>query len=81
MTRWKVIAFSLLVGTLIALVAYAWLLVVYTVPVLEITAFMAVAIAASIPVWVCWTIVTTPHPSHLPSKENTNYVKLKQEKE
>jgi len=55
----------LLVGGVIGLVLYAWLLYAYAIVVLQITAFIAVAFALLIIAWIGWTMATTPPPTPL----------------
>ena len=80
MTKYQAIAFSILIASIIGLIAYAWLLIAYTIPVLQLTAFIAAVALASIPIWISWTILTTPKPSRLPIWEGANAAKLEQEK-
>jgi len=58
-------------GTLILLVSivvfvlYAWLLYIYPLVILQITAFLAVAAVLVISGWIGWTMATTPPPAPL----------------
>jgi predicted DNA-binding transcriptional regulator len=47
------------------LVAYTWLLYSFAVVVLQITAFIAVALVLVIMGWIGWTMATTPPPAPL----------------
>ena len=68
----------ILVASIVGLVVYAWLLFTYAILVLQITAFVAVALVLIIAAWIGWTMATTPPPAPLepeapttPSTEGT----------
>jgi len=44
------------------IIIYAWLLLTWAIPVLQITAFVGVAAILAIVAWIGWTMVTTPPP-------------------
>jgi predicted DNA-binding transcriptional regulator len=54
---------TLLAGSVLGVVIYAWLLYTYAVWVLQITAFVAVAAVLVILAWIGWTMATTPPPA------------------
>lgn len=62
MNKDQTIGSAMLIVSLICVVAYAWLLYGYTIIVLQITAFIAVAGVLMIIAWVGWTMATTPPP-------------------
>jgi predicted DNA-binding transcriptional regulator len=55
----------ILLVSLVGLVVYAGLLYVYPLVVLQITAFVAVAVMLVILGWIGWTMATTPPPAPL----------------
>jgi predicted DNA-binding transcriptional regulator len=55
----------LLVASIAGIVVYAWLLFAYSIVVLQITAFVAVAAILVIAGWIGWTMMTTPPPAPL----------------
>ena len=55
----------ILAGSIVGIVVYGWLLLSYSVLVLQVTAFLAVAAMLGISAWVGWTIATTPPPAPL----------------
>jgi hypothetical protein len=55
----------ILLVSLVGLVAYAGLLYVYPLVVLQVTAFVAVALVLVILGWLGWTMATTPPPAPL----------------
>jgi len=55
----------ILVGSLVGLAVYAWLLYAYAMVVLQLTAFIAVAAVLVILAWIGWTMATTPPPAPL----------------
>ena len=68
----------ILVASIIGVIVYAWLLFTYAIVVLQITAFIAVALVLVILAWIGWTMATTPPPAPLepeppttPSTEGT----------
>ena len=69
---------AILVASIIGVIVYAWLLFTYAIVVLQITAFIAVALVLVILAWIGWTMATTPPPAPLeleppttPSTEGT----------
>jgi predicted DNA-binding transcriptional regulator len=55
----------ILVVSIIGVIVYAWLLFAYAILVLQITAFIAVALVLIIAAWIGWTMATTPPPAPL----------------
>ena len=55
----------ILVGSVVGIVLYAWLIYAFTILVLQITAFVAVAGILGIAAWIGWTMATTPPPAPL----------------
>ena len=55
----------ILIGSIVGLVIYAWLIYAYPIVVLQITAFLAVAAILVILAWIGWTMATTPPPAPL----------------
>ena len=53
----------LLVASIAGIVVYAWLLFAYAIVILQITAFVAVAVILVIAGWIGWTMGTTPPPA------------------
>ena len=63
MNKDQAIGAVILIGSVIGVVAYTWLLYVYAIIVLQITAFIAVAAVLVILAWIGWTMATTPPPA------------------
>jgi len=64
-----------LVGSVAGIVLYAWLIYTFTILVLQITAFVAVAGVLGIAAWIGWTMATTPPPAPLepePTSQTTS---------
>jgi predicted DNA-binding transcriptional regulator len=55
----------ILVGSVVGIVLYAWLIYAFTILVLQITAFVVVAGMLGIAAWIGWTMATTPPPAPL----------------
>ena len=53
----------ILVASIIGVIVYAWLIYAFTILVLQITAFVAVAGMLGIAAWIGWTMATTPPPA------------------
>ena len=56
---------GILVASIVGIIIYAVLLYLYPLPVLQITAFIAVAGVLAITAWIGWTMATTPPPAPL----------------
>jgi len=65
MNRDQVIGEVILLGSLIGLSVYGWLLYAYAIVVLQITAFIAVAGLLIILAWMRWTMTTRSPPPML----------------
>ena len=52
----------ILVASIVGLIVYSWLLYSYALIVLQLTAFVAVALVLVIMGWIGWTMATTPPP-------------------
>jgi predicted DNA-binding transcriptional regulator len=55
----------ILVASIVGIVVYTWLLFTYAILILQITAFVAVALVLVISAWIGWTMATTPPPAPL----------------
>jgi predicted DNA-binding transcriptional regulator len=55
----------ILVASVAGVMLYAWLIYAFTILVLQITAFIAVAGILGIAAWIGWTMATTPPPAPL----------------
>jgi predicted DNA-binding transcriptional regulator len=55
----------ILVASIVGLIVYSWLLYSYALIVLQLTAFVAVALVLVITGWIGWTMATTPPPAPL----------------
>jgi len=51
--------------SVLGIAVYAWLLYTYSVVVLQVTAFIAVAGILAIAAWIGYTMATTPPPAPL----------------
>lgn len=65
MSKDQAIGALILVGSIVGIVVYAWLIYAYAIVVLQITAFLAVAAMLAILAWIGWTMATTPPPAPL----------------
>ena len=65
MSKDQAIGALILVGSIVGIVVYAWLIYSYAIVVLQITAFLAVAAMLAILAWIGWTMATTPPPAPL----------------
>jgi predicted DNA-binding transcriptional regulator len=61
----------ILVASIVGIVVYTWLLITYAILVLQITAFIAVALVLIIAAWIGWTMATTPPPAPLEPEPTT----------
>ncbi len=55
----------ILIASIAGLVVYSWLLYAYPTLILQVTAFVAVALICVILAWIGWTMATTPPPAPL----------------
>jgi predicted DNA-binding transcriptional regulator len=65
MNKDQLIGAAILVGSIIGVILYTWLLYSYAIVILQITAFVAVAGILIIMAWIGWTMATTPPPAPL----------------
>lgn len=65
MNRDKAIGTILLMGSIIIIILYGWLLYGFPIIVLQVTAFVAVAGVFAILAWIGWTLATTPPPTEM----------------
>lgn len=65
MSRDRMMGAIILAGSIVGIVVYGWLLYVYSILVLQVTAFLAVAAMLGILAWIGWTMATTPPPAPL----------------
>jgi len=65
MNRDQSIGAVILLVSVVGIAVYAWLLYAYSILVLEVTAFIAVAAILVIAAWIGWTMATTPPPAPL----------------
>ena len=63
MNKDQAIGAVILVGSVVGVALYAWLLYAFAMVVLQITAFIAVAAVLVILAWIGWTMATTPPPA------------------
>jgi len=52
----------ILIGSVVGIALYAWLIYAFALVVLQVTAFLAVAAVLVILAWIGWTMATTPPP-------------------
>ena len=57
--------------SVLGIAVYAWLLYTYSVVVLQVTAFIAVAGILAIAAWIGYAMATTPPPAPLESEPST----------
>jgi predicted DNA-binding transcriptional regulator len=63
MNKDQVIGAVILVGSIIGVLVYGWLVYAFPIMILQITAFVAVAAVLVILAWIGWTMATTPAPA------------------
>ena len=61
----------ILIASIVGVVVYTWLLFTRPIIVLQITAFIAVALVLVIAAWIGWTMATTPPPAPLETEPPT----------
>ncbi|MEM4311844.1 MAG: hypothetical protein QXX95_05590 [Nitrososphaerales archaeon] len=70
MERDQQIGILILTGSILGVILYGWLLfLVNALVVLQITAFVAVAVLLGILAWIGYTMATTPPPQPIDEKE------------
>jgi predicted DNA-binding transcriptional regulator len=62
---------AILVVSVLGIAVYGWLLYAYSIIVLQVTAFIAVAGVLAIAAWIGYTMATTPPPAPLESEPST----------
>jgi len=62
MSKDQLIGAVILVASVVGIVVYGWLLYLFSTLVLQVTAFVAVALILGILAWIGWTMATTPPP-------------------
>jgi predicted DNA-binding transcriptional regulator len=60
MNKDQAMGVAILVGSVAAIIVYAWLVYTYAIVTLQVTAFLAVAAVMTILAWIGWTMATTP---------------------
>jgi len=60
MNKDQALGVAILVGSVAGIIVYAWLLYSFTIIMLQLTAFLAVAAVLVILAWIGWTMATTP---------------------
>jgi predicted DNA-binding transcriptional regulator len=68
MNKDQTIGAIILLVSVAGIAVYAWLLYAYSIVVLQLTAFIAVAGILVILAWIGWTMATTPPPAPLESE-------------
>lgn len=63
MNKDQAIGAAILVGSVIGVLVYGWLVYAFPIVILQITAFLAVAAVLVILAWIGWTMATTPPPA------------------
>jgi len=77
MSRDQLVGALLLVGSVTGIGVYAWLLYTYTMLILQLTAFLAVAVVLGILAWIGYTLATTPPPKPIEEIEKEIEEELK----
>ena len=62
MSKDQAIGAVILIGSVVGIALYAWLIYAFALVVLQVTAFLAVAAVLVILAWIGWTMATTPPP-------------------
>ena len=62
MSKDQWIGLALIIGSIAGITMYAWLVYIWTLIVLMITAFLVIAAGLGIVGWIGFTLVTTPAP-------------------
>jgi predicted DNA-binding transcriptional regulator len=65
MNKDQVLGAVILIGSIVGIGVYAYLLFLWSILVLELTAFLAVAAVLVILAWIGYTLATTPPPMPL----------------
>ena len=75
MNKDQTIGAVILLAGVVGIGVYAWLLYAYSIVVLQVTAFIAVAGILVILAWIGWTMATTPPPAPLESEPLSSEVR------
>ena len=78
MNKDQLIGLALLIGSIIGIIVYGYLLYTWAQIILQITAFLIVAGALAIVAWIGFTLATTPPPT--PIEELTKEEPVTEEK-
>ncbi len=62
MSRDQIYGVLILVGSILGIIIYGWLIYTFPLIVLQITAFIALAAILVIAAWIGYTMATTPPP-------------------
>ena len=71
MSRDQTYGALILLVSIVAFVLYAWLLYLFAILILQITAFVPVAGVLVVLGWISWTMATTPRPKPLDLETST----------
>lgn len=71
MQKDQIIGILILIGSIIGIIVYGLLIYYWPLIVLQITAFLALAILLGIVAWIGWTMATTPPPAPLETEVTT----------
>ncbi|RLE56407.1 MAG: transcriptional regulator [Candidatus Methanomethylicota archaeon] len=77
MNKDQAVGALLLVGGIIGIIIYGWLLITYPLIMLQLTAFIAVAAVGLIIAWIGYTLATTPPPKPMEEIEKELEEELK----
>lgn len=60
MNKDQLIGAAIVVGSILGIIVYGWLLYSFPIVMLQLTAFLAAAAVFVILAWIGWTMATTP---------------------
>lgn len=63
MDKDRAIGAVILIGSLLGIIIYGWLVYSWAIIVLQITAFLGIAVILAILAWIGYTMATTPPPA------------------
>ena len=58
----RTVGWGIFIGSIAGIVVYGLLMYYFPGPVLEVTAFVAIAVILAILAWIGWTMASTPPP-------------------
>ncbi len=58
----RTIGWGIFIGSILGIIIYGLLMYYFPGPVLEVTAFVAIAVILAILAWIGWTMASTPPP-------------------